>query len=140
MAKQKYQIDPPPKESSGKPLFRVIYSIDVSGADIKQAAENAYEIMRSKESSAPVLVVLDNNGNQSTIDLSDTLEFNKITTGFVCQKYRKNESGKFICIHQEFIAGDDVQFENLKGDSIEPPEHEYQPFNMTLVSRDKTID
>ena len=55
------------------------------------------------------------------------------------QKYRKNSTGKFRCIHQEFVAGDDVQFENLKGDSIEAPEHNYQPFNMTLVSKDEII-
>ena len=61
-------------------------------------------------------------------------EFSKITVGFVCQRYRKNASGKYVCTHQEFIAGDDVQYENLKGDSIHPPEHDYQPFNMVLLS------
>jgi len=67
-------------------------------------------------------------------------KFTKITVGFVTQSYKKNAAGKFICTDQEFIAGDDVQFETLKGDSIEVPEHEYQPFNMTLVSRDEIID
>ena len=67
-------------------------------------------------------------------------KFTKITVGFVTQSYEKNAAGKFICTGQEFIAGDDVQFETLKGDSIEVPEHEYQPFNMTLVSRDEIID
>ena len=131
MEKKGYHIDPPPKENGTEQLFRVVYAIDVSASDVKQAAENTFKMMLSKDSFAPILVVLDGNGNQTTIDLSDTLEFNKITTGFVCQKYRKDESGKFVCIHQEFIAGDDVQFENLKGESIETPEHDYQPFNMT---------
>ncbi|MFA6187527.1 MAG: hypothetical protein WC770_10020 [Phycisphaerae bacterium] len=130
MEKKGYHIDPPPKESGTEPLFRVVYAIDVSASDVKQAAGNAFKMMLSKDSFAPILVVLDCNGNQTTIDLSDTLEFNKITTGFVCQKYRKDESGKFVCIHQEFIAGDDVQFENVKGDPIAAPEHDYQPFNM----------
>ena len=67
-------------------------------------------------------------------------KFTKITVGFVTQNYKKNAAGRLICMSQEFIAGDDVQFENLKGDSIEVPEHEYQPFNMTLVSRDEIID
>ena len=67
-------------------------------------------------------------------------KFTKITTGFVAQTYEKSSAGKFVCTTQEFIAGDDVQFENLKGDSIELPEHEYQPFNMTLVSKDEIID
>jgi hypothetical protein len=136
MAKKRYTIDPPPKE----PLFRVVYSIDVSASNVKHAAENAFQMMQSKDSFAPVLVVMDSKGKQITIDLTETMEFNKITTGFVCQKFRKNESSKFVCIHQEFVAGDDVQFENLKGDSIEAPEHDYQPFNMTLISRDEIAD
>lgn len=140
MAKKKYAIDPPPKEGGKKPLYRVVYSIDVSAPDVKQAAVNAFQMMQSRDSFAPILVVIDKKGNQTTIDLADTLEFNKITTGFVCQKYRKNESGKFVCIHQEFIAGDDVQFENLKGDPVEAPEHDYQPFTMTLISQDEIAD
>ena len=67
-------------------------------------------------------------------------KFTKITVGFVTQSYGKNAAGKFICMGQEFIAGDDVQFENLKGDSIEAPEHDYQPFNMTMLSKDEIID
>ena len=81
-----------------------------------------------------------NNGKQTKLDLSDYIEFNKVATGFVVQKYRKNSAGRFTCINQEFIAGDDVQFENLKGDSVEAPEHEYQPFNMTLISSSQIID
>ena len=131
MEKKGYHINPPPKESGTEPLFRVVYAIDVSASDAKQAAENAFQMMRAEDSFAPIFVVLDGNGNQTTIDLLDTIEFNKVTTGFVCQKYRKDESGKFVCIHQEFIAGDDVQFENIKGDLIVAPEHDYQPFNMT---------
>ena len=67
-------------------------------------------------------------------------KFTKITTGFVTQSYEINAAGKFICTKQEFIAGDDVQFEDLKGDSIEASEHEYQPFNMSLVSSSQIID
>jgi len=67
-------------------------------------------------------------------------EFTKITVGFVCQHYRENASGKFVCIHQEFIAGDDVQYENPEGDTISPPEHDYQPFNMVLLSSPQTVE
>jgi hypothetical protein len=139
--KKDYRIEPPPKDKGTEPLFRVIYVIDVGAADERKAAETAWQqMMRAEDAFDPVMVILDSNGKQTKLDLSEYIEFNKITTGFVIQKYRKRSTGKFRCIHQEFIAGDDVQFENLKGDSIEPPEHEYQPFNMTLVSRDKTID
>ena len=67
-------------------------------------------------------------------------KFTKITIGFVTQSYKKSAAGKFICTKQEFIAGDDVQFEDLKGDSIEVSEHEYQPFNITMLSKDEIID
>ena len=67
-------------------------------------------------------------------------KFTKITVGFVTQSYEKNSAGKFICTGQEFIAGDQVDYEDLDGNTITPPEHEYQPFNMTLVSKDEIID
>ena len=61
-------------------------------------------------------------------------KFTKITTGFVTQSYAKNAAGQFVCIGQEFIAGDDVQYENADGETITVPVHDYQPFNMTLIS------
>ncbi|MFH1616362.1 MAG: hypothetical protein ABIG61_14905 [Planctomycetota bacterium] len=140
MSSKDYKISPPPKDKGKEPLFRVIYEIDVNAADQRKAAETAWQLMRAEDAFDPVLVILDSEGKQTKLDLSDYIDFNKVTTGFVIQKYRKNSAGKFTCINQEFIAGDDVQFENLKGDSIEAPEHEYQPFNMTMLSRDEIID
>lgn len=140
MSNKDYKIKPPPKDHGEKPLFRVIYAIDVGAADEKKAAETAWQMMRSEDAFEPVMVILDSNGKQTKIDLSEYMEFNKITTGFVVQKYRKNSAGKFKCIHQEFVAGDDVQFETTKGEPIEAPEHEYQPFHMLLVSRQNIID
>jgi len=61
-------------------------------------------------------------------------KFTKITVGFVAQSYEKNATGKFICTGQEFIAGDQVDCENIDGNTITPPEHDYQPFNMSLLS------
>ena len=43
-------------------------------------------------------------------------------------------------VSKEFAAGDEVQFGNIKDESIDPPEHEYQPFNMTLLSSAQIID
>lgn len=60
--------------------------------------------------------------------------FTKITTGFVTQSYEKNSSGKFICTGQEFIAGDQVDYEDADGNAIDAPKHDYQPFNMTCYS------
>ncbi len=140
MSSKDYRIEPPPKDKGKEPLFRVIYVIDVGAADERKAAETAWQMMRAEDAFEPIMIVLDSEGRQTKLDLSEYMEFNKVTTGFVVQKYRKNRTGKFRCVHQEFVAGDDVQFESLKGDSIEAPEHEYQPFNMTLVSIDEIID
>jgi len=58
--------------------------------------------------------------------------FTKTTVGFVAQTFKKNDEGRFICTHQEFIAGDQCDYEDAQGNPIEPPDYEYQPYNMTL--------
>ena len=67
-------------------------------------------------------------------------KFTKITTGFVTQVYERNAKGKFVCTSQEFIAGDQVDYEDVGGNAITPPEHQYQPFNMTMLSKDQIIE
>ena len=64
-------------------------------------------------------------------------KFTKITVGFVTQSYAKNDAGSFICTEQEFIAGDQVDYENVDGDTIIPPEHDYQSFEMSLFNGSK---
>ncbi len=59
-------------------------------------------------------------------------KFNKITVGFVIQTFEENATGKFVCTKQEFIAGDQVDYEDQDGNHITPPEHPYQQFNMTI--------
>jgi hypothetical protein len=140
MSDKDYMIPPPPKDTGEEPLFRVVYEIDVNAADERQAAEQTWQMMQAKDAFDPILMVLDAQGKQALFDLSECLEFNKVTTGFVVQKFRKDNFGKFRCIHQDFIAGDDVQFENIKGESVETPEHEYQPFNMSFLSTSQIID
>ena len=61
------RIDPPPTEDG---LFRVVYIIDVNAADAKAAARETHETMIDPDSLPPVLHVLDPEGNQTTIDLS----------------------------------------------------------------------
>jgi len=58
--------------------------------------------------------------------------FTKVTVGFVTQTFEKNDEGRFVCTHQEFIAGDQCDYEDPESNPIEPPDHEYQPYNMTL--------
>ena len=140
MSSKDYRIVPPPKDAGEEPLFRVVYAIDVNASDEQKAAEQAWQMMRAKDAFDPILMVLDAEGKQTKLDLTDLLEFNKVTTGFVVQKFRKDNTGKFRCTHQEFIAGDDVQFENVKDESIDTPEHEYQQFNMTLLSSSQIIE
>jgi len=61
--------------------------------------------------------------------------YNKITVGFVTQKYI-TVSGKHICISQEFIAGDQVDRENSEGQpvKINTTKEEYQCFDMKQPS------
>ena len=42
-------------------------------------------------------------------------KFNKITVGFVIQTFEKSDEGRFICVGQEFIAGDQVDYEDGDG-------------------------
>ena len=62
-------------------------------------------------------------------------KFTKITVGFVAQTIEKNDKGRFVCTAQEFIAGDQCDYEDAEGNPIEPPDYEYQPYNMTLESK-----
>ena len=140
MSGKDYRIIPPPKDAGVEPLFRVVYAIDVNAADEKHAAETAWQMMCAEDAFDPILMVLNAAGKQTQLDLSDQLEFNKIIKGSVVQKFRKNSTGKFICIHQQFKAGDDIRFESIKGRAIEKPQHEYQPYDMSLLSTFQIID
>ena len=59
-------------------------------------------------------------------------KFTKITVGFVVQAFKKNDKGRFVCTRQEFIAGDQCDYEDAEGNPVEPQDYEYQPYNMTL--------
>jgi len=61
--------------------------------------------------------------------------FTKTTVGFVVQTFRKSSNGRYICTHQEFIAGDQCDYEDVQGNPIERPEYEYQPYIMVLRTR-----
>jgi hypothetical protein len=61
-------------------------------------------------------------------------KFTKITVGFVTQTFEKNDKGRFICTRQEFIAGDQCDYEDSRGNPIDPPDYEYQPYNMILTN------
>jgi hypothetical protein len=54
-------------------------------------------------------------------------EIRKITTGFVIQKWDA-KTKKFL--GQEFVAGDQVDYEDEKGNPIEEVEPEYICFDM----------
>ncbi len=64
-------IEPPPQEQgSQEPLYRVVYIIDVHAADVRDAAEYTHRIMADPGSMAPVLHVLNSEGHDVVIDLS----------------------------------------------------------------------
>jgi len=59
----------------------------------------------------------------------------KITTGFVIQTYEKI-NGQYVCIDQQFVAGDQVDYEDsdgghlVDGFDIDSDQEVYQPFDM----------
>jgi len=63
----------------------------------------------------------------------------KITNGFVIQDYKDN-----VCIRQEFIAGDQVDYETPDGEGlvlgIDVDEGNYQPFDMVQPNKEKEFD
>ena len=63
--------------------------------------------------------------------MSKITKYRKITVGFVSQKYIRQDD-KFVCIEQDFIAGDQVDREDENGDTVEidVSEEVYQPFDM----------
>jgi hypothetical protein len=65
--KEGLYIGPPPEQ---KDLWRVVYVIDVYGADAHAAAKEAYDTMIDPDSLAPILHVLDPEGHAITFDLS----------------------------------------------------------------------
>jgi hypothetical protein len=71
MKKHKFTIGPPPKDQGPVPLYRVVYVIDVNAADAQEAARCAYKIMTDPASMRPVLDVLDSEGRNTRIDLSE---------------------------------------------------------------------
>ena len=71
MAYEGLKIDPPPKDNSREPLYRVVYTIDVGARNPHQAAEQTHIIMTDPDSMRPVLHVVDFNGACTEIDLSE---------------------------------------------------------------------
>ena len=58
-------------------------------------------------------------------------KFTKITVGFVSQTFEQNDNGKMICTKQEFVAGDEVSYEDEYGEPLDFfPEHIYQSYDM----------
>jgi len=71
MVYQGLKIDPPPKDNSQEPLYRVVYTIDVGAKNAYQAAEQTHIIMTDPDSMRPVLNVIDSNGVHAKVDLSE---------------------------------------------------------------------
>jgi hypothetical protein len=112
--------------------------------NVIDSAGNVTEVDLSEEDSGP-----DDIGKTANYEASGRLKgdpentaeiqkqpatdlFTKTTVGFVVQTFRKNSQSRYICTHQEFIAGDQCDYENVQGNTIKPPEYEYQPYNMVL--------
>jgi len=64
-------------------------------------------------------------------------QHNKITTGFVIQNYITLPNGTQVCQGQQFVAGDQVDYETTGGASIEvdTTKEVYCPFEMAQPKR-----
>ena len=64
-------------------------------------------------------------------------KFQKITVGFVIQEYQTLDNGTHVCTEQEFMAGDQVDYEDMNGEPVEIDtlKEEYCPFNMVQPKR-----
>jgi hypothetical protein len=58
--------------------------------------------------------------------------FQKITVGFVIQEYRTLDNGTHVCTEQEFMAGEQVDYEDMNGEpvTIDTLKEVYCPFDM----------
>jgi len=65
-----FTLEPPPKETGPEPLYRVVYMIDTNAENARQAAEQAYQIMKDPKSMPPVLDIIDVDGRWTRVDLS----------------------------------------------------------------------
>jgi hypothetical protein len=65
---------------------------------------------------------------------SDIKAYNKITVGFVVQRFVKHNDGKFHCVEHSFVAGDEVTREIEEGEDItnelDLTAEVYEPFEM----------
>lgn len=57
--------------------------------------------------------------------------FIKITVGFVHQRFDKNDAEQLVCTEQAFIAGDEVNYEDPRGNALaDLPTYRYEPLEM----------
>jgi hypothetical protein len=124
-------IGPP---SHGDHYYRVVYETECYSRDGVDAAQAAWKAIRAKDAPDPALTLIDSQGTVTHVDLANVHAFNKITPGFVTQRYRKDDDGLYRCCWQEFTAGDEVQYERPDGERIDPPNYDYQEYNMILES------
>lgn len=62
--------------------------------------------------------------------------FKKITNGWVEQIFEENDAGEFVCVDQEFICGDMVEYVDAVFEQpIDPPKYCYQPYNMCVCEK-----
>lgn len=64
-------------------------------------------------------------------------QYNKITTGWVIQRFER-QGEEFVCVEQEFTAGDIVDREDKDGEPVDVDvrEEQYQSFDMIQPGKD----
>jgi hypothetical protein len=54
----------------------------------------------------------------------------KITYGFVVQTFEKDPEGNYVFTGQNFVAGDQVEYEDEKANPVSGRDLSYEPFTM----------
>jgi len=64
------------------------------------------------------------------------MDFKKVTVGFVVQQFDKEGNP----LSQEFVAGDEVSYEDAYGEPVDKKEKEYLPFDMVQPEDEEAKD
>jgi hypothetical protein len=121
------------KKKGDKPAYKFLLKFGNQYA-LNLPADKQRQWQAIKDQAAALLKA-DREGTTEPSEEPAIGSFTKITVGFVTQTFRKNTVGRFVCTRQEFIAGDQCDYEDMQGNAIKPPDYEYQPYSMTLRSQ-----
>jgi hypothetical protein len=104
-----------PDKDANDPYLDKWVKIFVEGYEWQQSD---YESRRVLQEVAPIIYPKDLNEYFIREDKTPKKTFKKVTVGFVIQDYETLPDGTAVCVGQDFIAGNDVTYENKDGEPL----------------------